>query len=68
MNAPRQKPGPKAHGGKKKIVAISISDDTKRMLHELAAADGVSASTWIARAVLFAAMRAEKEAMPRVDD
>lgn len=57
MKKPRQKPGPKAAGGKKKMVAISLSDDTKRMLHELAEADGVSASTWIARAVLAAAMR-----------
>lgn len=57
MTTKKQKPGPKAVGGKKKIVAISLSKDTHKMLHELAADQGISASAWISQAVLLAKMR-----------
>jgi hypothetical protein len=53
----KRKPGPKAVGGKKIGVNLALTKQTRDMLHELAAEEGISASAWVSRAVLFAAMR-----------
>lgn len=53
----RKKPGPKVRGQKKKIISLTMAPDVHALLHQLAAAEAVSASQWVARAVLAAAMK-----------
>lgn len=52
------KPGPKlADPAEKKTRAnISISPSTLKLLQEIAASEGISASQWISRAILAAAL------------
>jgi uncharacterized protein (DUF1778 family) len=58
----RRKPGPKiGPEGRKQGVNICLTRQTRDLLHQLAAAEGVSASVWVARAVLAAATRGTGE-------
>jgi hypothetical protein len=57
----RRKPGPKVGpGGKKIAVQLSLSRQTRDLLHQLAADEGIPVSGWVSRAVLLAAMAKQK--------
>jgi hypothetical protein len=58
MTKEKRKPGPKVGPGGKKIqVQLSLSRQTRDMLHQLAADEGIPVSGWVSRAVLLAVMK-----------